>query len=313
MAGLSELNTLGKSSVFDENIKKLIYNSHGMHLEQKDVQKFDKFSQYGYFDIPNINSFYREYIFFTKPDLTPLGGEDAGYHSFISTYHPKVLEYLTKGGNGFIPLLTNSVVINNGVDVPDATQLDFESMTNSYGASVSYKGHSLEGRYNTEFTVEFNDTRFLDVYMLFHYWDRYSNAKMLGYVMPKATYLPPKNVLEDQISVYKIIVGDDYSTIVYFGKWTGVYPRSLPRNVFQTLEGGLIKMSVSFKAFDYEDMTPEIINEFNIAAGSSSGVKSGNSKYVGVGTSANHNWRSKPFIKTGKINNRPVYKLIWGD
>lgn len=303
-----------KRSLFDSTSLDAISASFNI-FSRAHVQKFDMFSQYGFYDIHDTSTYYKEYLFFTKPHLNINGLSDVSkeYAHLITTSYEKVLSYLTTGGKGFIPLLTNTVSLSNGADVPDSVPMDFDTHTNMYGAYLSYKGQSLESSYNPEFTLEFEDTRFLDVYMLFHIWDRYSTLKMLGYMMPLAQYLPPANILEDQISVYKIIVGDDLESIVYYGKYTGVYPKSLPRNVFTTLESGNIKLPVTFRAFMYEDMDPVILNEFNdvVNADNLKTNESLKSPTVGLGTGIDNSWKFGPYIEHGKMNGRPIYYLRW--
>ena len=53
-------------------------------------------------------------------------------------------------------------------------------------------------------------------------------------------------------------------TILYYGKYYGVMPLSLPRDVFSG-EGFIdgLKYNINFKAAFYEDMKPEILQDYN--------------------------------------------------
>lgn len=299
-----------KNKYFGDEFLNKVYSSIGIYRKPSDNKKMSHFSPYGYFDINDISTHYREYLFFTKPHLNMNGLSmySPQYYDFVTKYHPHIKSDLCSGGVGFIPILTNTVVPTNGTDVIDSTSIEIETMTNIYGANVSYKGHSIESKYDAEFTVEFSDTRFLDVFMLFHYWDTYSSLKSLGYMEPLKEYQPPFRRLDDQISVYKIIVGSDLSHIVYFGKWTGVFPKNVPKSVFSTLESGNIRIPIQFKSFEYNDMNPVIIDEFNMVAGSDRGHITNN--YVGTG-SPKERWSSAPYIVRSTYRGRPIYKLKW--
>lgn len=299
-----------KTKYFGDDFLNKVYSSIGIHRKPSDNKKMSHFSPYGYFDINDISTYYREYLFFTKPHLNMNGLSmySPQYYEFITKHHPNIKSDLCSGGVGFIPILTNTVVPTNGTDVIDSTSIEIETMTNIYGANVSYKGHSIESKYDAEFTVEFSDTRFLDVFMLFHYWDTYSSLKSLGYMQPLTQYQPPFRRLDDQISVYKIIVGADLSHIVYFGKWTGVFPKNVPKSVFSTVESGNIRIPIQFKSFEYNDMNPVIIDEFNMVSGGNYGHITNN--YVGTG-SPKERWSSAPYIVKSTYRGRPIFKLKW--
>lgn len=283
---------------------------------RKNLRKFDRFYPYGYMET-DTDGLYREYIFFTKPHLNieSMKYNSPYYYKFIKESYPHICNLLSSGGGGFIPLLTNSHTItsSSGVDIPDAISMENETMSNVYGAMIKYKGHSLESRYNKEFTVEFSDSSFLDVYMLFHIWEQYSTMKNLGLVQTYDQYRAPANILDDQVSAFIIKTGDDNEHIVYMGKWTGVFPTNTPSSVFTTMEGGAIKMSIQFESFLYEDKTPEIIFDFISVSGGNKQKERPMYKgdYVGAGTTFDSYHRVSPFIVKGKLHGRSVYKLKW--
>ena len=55
-------------------------------------------------------------------------------------------------------------------------------------------------------------------------------------------------IIHDQFSIYKFIVDEDMETIIYWGKYYGVYPTSLPRDAFSNsnFQDGLT-FSINFK------------------------------------------------------------------
>ena len=305
-----------KNEVFDNRTLDQISASFNLFPRQA-VERFDKFSQYGFFDVHDTSTYFKEYLFFTKPHLNLKGLEsyDPSYYKLIVEHYGKTMEYLLAGDTGFIPLLTNSVTPGDGAELPDIIPMELETMTNINGAQITYKSQSLESSYNQEFSLSFNDTRFLDVYMLFHFWDTYSTLKALGYMQPLDIYMPPHSILEDQIAVYKITVAEDYRHIVHYAKYTGVYPKIVPKSIFNTMEGGIIKIPITFKAFKVNDMEPWILDEFNAIAGNMSykgnHLKNKENDWVGFGTGVDNRWKVCPKITKGKYHERPVYFLEW--
>ena len=82
-------------------------------------------------------------------------------------------------------------------------------------------------------------------------------------IRPWKKYIENK-IIHDQFAIYKFIVDEDMETILYWGKYYGVMPRSLPRDVFSNpnFETGL-SYSINFRAAFFEDMKPEILEDFN--------------------------------------------------
>ena len=149
------------------------------------------------------------------------------------------------------------------MDIPSLSATSVDTATNMFGVGFSYRGSSEESDDQVEFSLEFKDTKYLDVYYYFKCYEEYENEKHHGTIAPARPYIMNK-IIHDQFAIYKFIVGEDMETIVYWGKFFGVMPMSLPRDTFSTdnFENGLT-YSINFKAAFYEDMRPEILSEFN--------------------------------------------------
>ena len=132
-----------------------------------------------------------------------------------------------------------------------------------YGVNLSYRGSSEASDDSFSFSLEFRDTRWLDVYYFFRAYEEYETLKHHGLVAPWKPYIEQK-ILHDQFSIYKFLLDDDMETIRYYAKYYGVYPTSLPRDTFSqsSFENG-ITYNINFKAAFYEDMNPEILYDFN--------------------------------------------------
>lgn len=240
-----------------------------------------------------------EYLFFTKPDLAIIdsAGDLMEYHYQDTDFYGAVTDNI-KGGSKNIPyfrflkdnnymsvlsdlcasytsqnyhgtghcpfvrMLTNRKVSN--MDVPDIVTNEIETAQNMYGTRIFYPTSSMKSDEDVEFSVEFEDTQYLEIYHFFKAFDVYRQAKWLGLVKPKKDYVENK-ILHDHMSIYKFIVDTDGETLLYWAKATGVYPRSISRSAFSEFQdkGGL-KINVTFKLSGwFEDMEPNILTDFN--------------------------------------------------
>ena len=268
---------------------------------------FNRFG-YSIIDPYNTPTVTREYVFFTKPDLnilTSTNGDPSGvfmhlnkdllsYPFFTDAYsrYRAVMEdlcwshsarrgdaiyvgsgskdgekelYYNKKSN-FIPLLSNTLA--STLPLPDMSADYVETNGNVYGTKIKYRDRS-SGNKNFNFSLEFQDTRYYEVYMFFRIYDEYINLKNLGIVSPKERQVWRK-ILHDQFSIYKITVDEDGTSITHFAKFTGVTPNSVPTSMFSDMNSTDPKgrLSVEFNAFEVEDMNPYILREFNAVSAS---------------------------------------------
>lgn len=270
--------------------------AHYMHLpapgETYHDRMYDSIFRFGAF---NTNTFTtgREFLFFTRPDLNIFKTSDDdnsiiigesklpelnpglknGFWQDIASSKTRIVaqlqnayaKYLVGNSGGVYDpichLLSNQCISN--LDIPSLSASVVETSTNMYGVSFAYRGSSEESDDQVEFSLEFKDTRWLDIYYYFKCYEEYETEKHHGTVRPYLGYITNK-IIHDQICIYKFIVDDDMETLVYWGKFFGVMPMSLPRDTFSTdnFENGL-SYTINFKAAFYEDMRPEILSEFN--------------------------------------------------
>ena len=83
--------------------------------------------------------------------------------------------------------------------------------------------------------------------------------------------------LHDVFGIYRIIVGEDYQTIIYWAYLCGAYFNNVPRDAFNDLKNGEgLTFSADFKAFCVSDMDPTILCNFNRLIYKAYGVDSPN-------------------------------------
>ncbi len=262
----------------------------------------------------------REYLFFTKPDLNifsqnALGKidgpqtveglfstlQDIPFWNIMVDKYPDVIGCLQQSANingssinKFNHLLSNTVQTN--LDVPGISANVIETPVNLYGVGYSYRSSSEASDDNPTFSLEFRDTRYLQVYHFFKAYEEYETLKHHGRIIPSMHYIQNK-IVHDLYSVYKFLVDDDQETILYYGKYYGVMSKTVPRDVFSNTQydGGL-SYTVEFSAAFYDDMKPEILADFNALS-----YDYWSTLHYDVG----------PFNpNTGLIDNRPVKSAI---
>lgn len=296
-----------ESGIFTEDITDsndfgTIFWSNSIY-NRKDIEWYTKFNRFGCLDPFNAVSNSKEYLFFTKPDLhicepgtMTLNPELANQEYFVELInrYPDVIRQLqrsiTYGGENHHPfanLLSNSV--KNTLDLPEISSDDVDTAATIFGTSITYRGTGWTSDENFDFSLEFEDTRYLEVYHFFKAWEEYERLKAVGIVSPPNinnapvddnglsfnSYLENKE-LHDQIGVYKIVTDEDYETILYYS-YMVVYPKSVPREAFSELQlGNGLRYTVNFHGQFVMDTNPRILVQFNKLIQETSGIlKSG--------------------------------------
>lgn len=260
---------------------------------RSEIDWYDKFNRFGCIDPFNGLSGCKEYIFFVRPDLhicepgtMNLNPELANWPFFVELLqrYPDIVRSLqysiatpgTRKSNVFIPVLGNS--LKNTLDLPGISAETIDTSANIYGTSLHYRKNGLKSDEDFDFSLEFEDTKYLEIYHFFKAYEEYERLKSLGRVTPPNitgntpgktsgiafTEYHKMRELHDQMAIYKIITEDDFETIVYIACITGVMPLSVPRDSFSDLkaDGGL-KYTIQFKGQFVDDMNPMIISSFN--------------------------------------------------
>lgn len=258
---------------------------------KKNNQWYTTFNRFGCIDPYNGVSNTREYLFFTKPDLhiyepgTRTLNPELSNSSFFNELHeryPDVIGQLqrsietekTRNFYPFMNILSNTV--KNTLDMPEITSEDIDTSATIFGTSITYRGDGWSSDENYEFSLEFEDTRYLELYHLFKAYDEYEKLKRIGIVTPPNingaevlngvnynSYIENRE-LHDQFALYKIVVDEDYQKILYYAWLCGVYPKTVPRESFSDirLDNGL-RHTVTFKAQFIDDMKPYILANLN--------------------------------------------------
>ena len=288
--------------------------------------RFSRFTRYGYLDMSGeFLTGTREYLFFSKPDLHLMNPDGTMYEPLTS--NPFLCEAYKRyrysyyslqqyfGGNTtisgdssvgpvtddsktafdikslYIPLLSN--MATSTLDLGDITAGEVENNKNLYGITTTYREGSLQSDLGYDFSIEFKDTKWLDVYMLFKIYDEYNRHKYFAEIEPNRQEYITSRIYPEAISIWKLIV-DDTDRIIYWAKATGCVPMSVPRGSVSNLEG-VPKFTVNWKAQFISDMNPMHLAELNVL----SRFSLNNDSRLDFMTSGN-TWVGYPYIFNGK-------------
>lgn len=293
---------------------------------------YNKTYRFGHF-LKDTISVGREFLFFTKPELyimqrdgdlssgmftgaiTP-GLENEPFWEELVEHRQQLISLLQRtygGTDPFNHLLQNTV--NSNLDIPSLSAEYVDSASNSYGVNMSYRSSSEASDDSPEFSLEFKDNKWLDVFYYFKAYDEYEVRKHHGLVGPYIDYIVNKR-LHDQIAIFKFVVDDDMETILYYGKMYGVTPKNVPREVFSSpnWDSG-ITYSIDFKASFYEEMKPDIIADFNaLSKDWYSSQKYRVDVYNDIIQAVDHRPTTAAYIDKVATDRSPmgfVYKLRW--
>lgn len=275
---------------------KTIMKSNNIPYNRYDIPYYDKFSRFGVMDPYNKLTFGKEYLFFTKPDLhiyepntttlQPALAND-GFFIDLVNRHPNVIGQLQSSAgtikgtekqstSPFMNILTNSV--KNSLDLSGLTAGEMDGPNNMWGGTMKYRKDAWAGDEQVEFSLEFEDTKFLDIYYMTKAYELYHRYMMAGYIYPpnlsqskvdeNGNYFDSYTKNKEShttFGIYKFIVDDDYSTLLYWAYICGAYFNSVPRDAFNNINGNTdgLKYTLDFKAFCVDDMNPQILANFN--------------------------------------------------
>lgn len=330
----------GKGDEFNEsgslNFDKLNEIINNDTIQNSSSMKWlSRFSRFGYVDPYNTPKTHKEYIFITKPDLhlfenhnvDKINSEISNNVFFLEEFNRyrhimRQLQYSVDKSQPYLSMLQSSVV--SSLELPDIVGLESETNENIYGDKLSYRHGSESGDVGFDFSLEFSDTHRFEIYHLFKMWDMYYEMKTKGRITPPSSKYITNMELHDQVSIYKIIVGEDYETIKWYSKLYGVYPKGVPRSTFGSLDDGPVKLNIDFRAAFVIDNEPPILQELNYLATIGSSITSVKSlKAAPIWDSSNKKvstkWVGKPFVILDKnVSNgddskgcNGVYKLKW--
>ena len=220
----------------------------------------------------------------------------------------------------FMNILSNSV--KSAIDLPSISAEETTTAANSFGTAITYRDTSEKSDDGFDFSIEFEDNRYLEVYMLFKLYDEYERKKHIGLINPFHKYIENK-IIHDQFAIYKFLVSaEDGESILYYAKYWGVYPKGVPRDIMNEITENRLRFTIPFRAQFVDDSDPLILADFMELTNPNNEFKAKMSMemYDQKTQQANLKFGMIPFITKEKISDynklsqyarTNIYKLRW--
>lgn len=259
------------------------------------------------------------HVFFVRPDCNILTRAGDSYNlveglandpNFVYAYHncPEILRQLVMDGgydSDFMMYLSNRARSFNVTDEFINVSKYGKTFT---GHQVAYGKSNIESKTAGDFSIEYYDDRNLHVFHLHKIWADYISGVFQGMLNPKHDYII--NRIQDYSTcLYYIVTAEDGETIIFWSKYYGVFPQTIPSAQYSWASGNImsnpsieIRYQYSFK----EDYNPLSLVEFNMNSKKSNGFT-----YVPVINTGdymvNTTWVGAPFIETFNTTGLPAY------
>lgn len=288
-------------------------NSLNLGIEGRD-QLYRQYTEfYNRFKLPNPNDSLHKtfsHVFFVRPDCNILRRTGSGTFKLIDglqndpnmyyAFHhaPELLRQLVDDAgydHDFMLYLSNKA---------KSFQLNDESITyDTYGKTltghkIAYGKTNIDSKTAGDFSITYTDDRDLHVFHIHKLWADYISHVYQGNFNPKEKYMLNK-ILDYVANVYFIMTAEDGETVIFWSKYYGVFPVTIPSSQYSWSAGNTltnpdfdVRYQYSFK----EDFNPLSIVEFNMNSGSN------NLKYIPTinrnNYTPNTTWVGAPFIET---------------
>lgn len=232
--------------------------------------------RYNRFKLPNHNIEIKRgfgHVFFIKPmcNLTNSTNTDLldnvkseGAFDKIYQQNPYLINEICSrhNNNDIMYLLSNYA---KGFSLNDE-ELQSATYGNTYtGYKISYGKTNIESKTAGSFSVTFNDDKTLSIYKIHRMWTDYINAVYRGRLDPEMDSIANK-ILDYVGAVYYILTAEDNETILFWSKYYGVYPTTIPSSQYSWSAGSAVdpqQITIQYNYSWKEDYSIAAIAEFN--------------------------------------------------
>jgi hypothetical protein len=217
------------------------------------------------------------YAFITTPKLN-LSEANISRDNFLihmQKEQPDLFEALTAKGSKispFIKLLTNTF---RGIDGKDLAARTLDINETFYGYKQTLPISIVDSQVGDTVTLRFEEFKYLPVVKMHKLWVEYTEKVRRGFFSPSEDAVK-KRYIDYVSSIYYFVLDMDGETILYWAKYTGAVPISVPYSALVTdgKEHDIPEIGVEYVYSFKEDMDPSILMDFNkVSTLDSSGLK----------------------------------------
>ena len=268
------------------------------------------------------------HVFFTRPclnlfsdpgsntTLLPTVASDPLF-AYLYRDDPDILRALTSGfsnKHAFNPYLSNLAM---NFELKDDSLEVVDTGETFTGFKVRYGRHNIKNRTADSFSIKYREDSDYGIYKTHKAWTEYISKVYRGY-FNASEYNIQRRVIDYACSVYFILCGPDGETILFWSKYTGVFPSAAPSSYSSWEHGNpskFIEYSIPYEYSWKEDFNPLHVVEFNIQAVKGDLSQSNNSQtYLNVYDksicSTGRTFSARPFIQSiTDSDGRLVFKL----
>lgn len=196
-----------------------------------------------------------------RPNSSPSRDE---FIKMMYRQNPLMVKSLTRelsASHDFIPFLVGRT---ESLQVPDYSIKTYQLNQPYTNYNLPYASHALESMTGGQFEVTFREDNNYHVHKLFQTWLYYINAVTRNMFGPHMDHIR-HNIIDYATSVYCITCRPDAKTIIYWTKYTGAIPTSVPNSDTGFNLRGTVnnKVTIPFSYFHQESLNPYIIYDFN--------------------------------------------------
>ena len=219
-----------------------------------------------------------QYVFMVRPDLNILNEVDMNVPS-ETCINDSFINLMVQDnniccrqlvgdsfyGHDWMPMMVGRV---ESLQIPDYTLKDYQISQPYTNYLMPYAGSAIDSQTGGSFDIVFKEDNTLRVVKTFQTWCYYIDKLTRNQFKPKDKYIT-YNKFDYMSSVYHIICDVDGTTVLYWSKYTGCFPTSVPISNLSFNLGGNIdnKISIPFRYFIHEALNPDIIMDFNRNSG----------------------------------------------
>lgn len=165
------------------------------------------------------------------------------------------------GNHMFIPWLVGKT---ESLSIPDYILKNFTLVQPYTKYGMPYGTSAIESQSGGTFECTFKEDKELRTHKFFYTWLYYIDGVMRDRFRPKDRYIL-YNSFDYMSSVYHIICDVTGENILWWDKFTGVFPTQAPNSDLSWNKGGRTenKLTIPFTYFHHEALNPQILTDFN--------------------------------------------------
>lgn len=298
LAGFRNMRADGKSQKFTDTEMRTLHNmfskwsADGLNGSTA-LENFNRF--YSVFPDMEMPADLKSYIFITRPEMNLLGttsSSGSGVNlkmnpklsissdnasdtrlQYLAAMNPEILNMLTEDFSDdhmFIPYLQGRA---ESLQLPDYQIATSDFSVPFYSYKFAYPTVTNQSITGGTFDITFREDAELRITKLFQFWVYYMDAIMKNKMKPSRHHII-NNYYDFMCSVYEIICDPTSEKILYWAKYTGCFPVSVPvsnlsHNLRSTVDN---KVSITFQYIMVESLEPRVIEDFNTNVMKASGV-----------------------------------------